>query len=330
MRSVEMKNEMSGTREESREALSLPSSSVAVLENGRHPARISELVGAVQELIKFRITFFVGMSAAFGYILAGGNVSMQMILPVIGIFMLSCASAATNHYQEITTDSLMHRTNKRPLPAGIVSPAFVLTFIVALSAVSSVLILLTGNVTALILSWLAFLSYNGVYTPLKKVTPFAVIPGSFVGAFPVMAGWAAAGGKLLDSRLIAVTAFFFIWQIPHFWLLMDLYSADYERANFPTLRQRFNEKTIATMIYAWMVVLALSSFLFITAGVVGNMFVQVLIVVLGFWLMIGTYSIIRRNGDRKATRMAFMKINIYVLAVTLLVMIDKLMRILVK
>ena len=325
-----MKTQSLGTDQRGGSELKVTYSSAAVYEEGRHHTRLWELYNAALELIKIRITFFVGMSAAFGYLLANGNVSGGMVLPVLGIFLLSCASAAANQYQEVATDVLMHRTSKRPLPAGVVTPAFVLTFILILSAIGSTLILLTGNLTALVLAWLAFISYNGVYTPLKKVTPFAVIPGSFVGSFPVMAGWAAAGGQLLDARLIAVAVFFFIWQIPHFWLLMDLYSVDYERAKFPTLRLIYKEAAISVLIYAWMIALAISSLLFITSGVVDNLFGRIGLAALGIWLALSTFPIVQQSVDKRATKAAFMKINVYVLAVTLLVMIDKLMRILVK
>ena len=299
-----------------------PSSGEGVAEAG-DSLRRAELLHAVLELIKIRITFFVGMSAAFGYIIAANDISSGMILPVLGIFFLSCGSAAMNHYQERDTDTLMHRTNKRPLPSGFMSPGSVLAFVFGLSIVGSVLLISTANMMALVFSLLAFLSYNGIYTPLKKITPFAVIPGSFVGSFPVMAGWAAAGGNVLDPRLIAVTSFFFIWQIPHFWLLMDMYSADYERANFPTLRMYFDERTRAVLTFLWMVILVFSSIFFMTTGIVSNLITQIAIAALGIWLVAGTYNIIPSRGDKRANKSAFMKINIYVLAITLAVMIDK-------
>ncbi len=299
-----------------------PSSGEGLAEVG-DSLRWAELLHAFLELIKIRITFFVGMSAAFGYIIAANDISSGMILPVLGIFFLSCGSAALNHYQERDTDTLMHRTNKRPLPSGLMSPGSVLALVFGLSVVGSVLLISTDNMMALVFSLLAFLSYNGIYTPLKKITPFAVIPGSFVGSFPVMAGWAAAGGYILDPRLIAVTSFFFIWQIPHFWLLMHMYSADYERANFPTLRMYFDERTLAVLTFLWMVILVFSSIFFMTTGIVSNLITQIAIAALGIWLVAGTYNIIPSRGDKRANKSAFMKINIYVLAITLAVMIDK-------
>jgi heme o synthase len=299
------------------------SSTSAGVAEAAHGLRESGVVRAILELVKIRITFFVGMSAAFGYIIAANDISSGMILPVLGIFLLSCGSAAMNHYQERDTDTLMHRTNKRPLPSGLMTPGSVLGLVLGLSAAGSLLLLATSDVTALIFSLLAFLSYNAIYTPLKKVTPFAVIPGSLVGAFPVMAGWAAAGGAFLDPRLIAVTLFFFIWQIPHFWLLMDMYSADYERANFPTLRMYFDEKSLAVLTFLWMIILVFSSVFFVTTGIVSNLMTRIAIAALGIWLIAGTYSIIPNRGDKRANRSAFMKINIYVLAITLAVMIDK-------
>ncbi len=281
------------------------------------------LLKAILELVKIRITFFVGMSAVFGYVLVANEISAAMILPVLGIFLLSCGSAALNHYQERATDSLMHRTNRRPLPSGLVAPGAVLSLILALSITGSALVLFAGNATSLILSLLAFVSYNAIYTPLKKVTPFAVIPGSFVGSFPVMAGWTAAGGYVFDPRLLAITAFFFIWQIPHFWLLMDIYSADYERANFPTLRMYFSERTLSVLTYLWIVITFLTSVFFLTTGVVNNIPTQAAIAALGLWLVIGSREILVSSDNKRANRSAFMKINIYVLAITLVVMIDK-------
>lgn len=286
-------------------------------------SRYTEHLNAFLELIKIRITFFVGMSAVFGFVIASNDVSAEMILPVLGIFLLSSASAAMNHIQERRTDAMMHRTQKRPLPSGMIQPATAIAAVAVLALTGSILIFEFGNLPALVLSWLAFLSYNAVYTPLKKVTPFAVVPGSFVGAFPVMAGWAAAGGNIFDPKLIAVSIFFFIWQIPHFWLLMDIYDVDYRRAGFPTLIDRLGKKRSSMLNFSLMVALAFSSAFFISSGVVKNIMVEVVIVALGAWLIIGTLPILKKTSNSLAVKAAFMKINIYVLAMTLIVMIDK-------
>ncbi len=306
--------------------ISFSHSSAVALEGRRHRLGAGILANAILDLIKIRITFFVGMSAVFGYVVATGDLSVSMILPVLGIFLLSCASAATNHYQERYTDSLMHRTNRRPLPAGIMSPASVLVFISVLALAGSATILFSANSETLLLSWLAFVSYNIVYTPLKKATPYAVIPGSFVGSLPVMAGWAAAGGRLTDPRLLAVAAFFFIWQIPHFWLLMELYDSDYRRAGFPTLRSFYGAKSIGVLIFSLTAALALSSVFLLTSRVVENIFPQMIVIGLGVWLLFATYEIIYRNSDRRRLKSAFLKINVYVLAITLVVMVDLLIK----
>ena len=285
--------------------------------------RAQGLAAPFIELMKVKITIFVGMSAVFGYVLVPRQISSAMTLPVLGIFLLSCGSAALNHYQERHTDALMRRTSKRPLPSGVVTPRAALQMVVALSVAGGALVLFAGNIMALVFSLLAFVSYNFIYTPLKRLTPFAVIPGSFVGSFPVMAGWSAAGGNALDPRILSVAIFFFIWQIPHFWLLMDMYDADYERANFPTLRMYFGRKTLSALMYLWIIILFLTSALFIRTGVVENIPAQVAVAALGLWLVVGTCGIVSRSGNKIVNRSAFLKINIYVLAITLTVMVDR-------
>lgn len=292
----------------------------------RHGIRSRELLDALLELVKIKITFFVGMSAVFGYVMAGGEISAKMILSSFGIFLVACGSAVLNHYQERSTDALMHRTRKRPLPSGTIAPAASLVLLILLVLAGSVMTYVWGSAAALIVSLLALVWYNAIYTPLKKVTAYAVIPGSFVGSLPVMAGWAAAGGYLLDTRLIVLFGYFFVWQIPHFWLLMDIYSADYERANFPTLRSHLSGRNFSLFTYAWIILLVAVSAFFMTTGIVRDPVAGAILIALGAWLVLGAFSIVRRQGDKLAYKSAFMKINIYVLAVTVVVLVDALFK----
>ena len=103
----------------------------------------------------------------------------------------------------------------------------------------------------MLLSWATLVSYNFIYTPLKKVTAFAVVPGSVIGAIPPMIGWSAAGGVLTDPTILIVASFFFIGQIPHFWLLLLLFGDQYKLAGLPSLNQVFSEIQIKRLTYTW-------------------------------------------------------------------------------
>jgi len=52
------------------------------------------------ELTKFRITSFVTITTAFGFIAANGSANLYIIPVLLGILLLACGSAALNHYQE--------------------------------------------------------------------------------------------------------------------------------------------------------------------------------------------------------------------------------------
>ena len=219
----------------------------------------------------------------------------------------------------------MHRTMHRPLPLGTVSARSALLILISLTVVGSMITYAWGTPAALVLALLALLWYNGIYTPLKKKTAFAVIPGSLVGSLPIMAGWAAAGGSLMDPKLIVLSVYFFVWQIPHFWLLMDIYASDYERAGFQTLKKHMSEKTFAISTYLWTVGLVIISAFFLTTGVVQGVVAGGIVTALGVWLIAGTLGIVRHYGNKKVYKHAFMRINIYVLAVTVVILVAALL-----
>lgn len=274
------------------------------------------------ELGKMRITFFVAISGSVGYILASGDWNLNMLITVFAIFLLSSGSAAFNHIQEITTDSLMHRTKNRPLPSDKISREEAVLFASAMSIAGLLILLVFTNLPALIFGLLALIWYNLIYTPMKKVTAMAVVPGAVVGALPPAIGWAAAGGSLIHPQLFALGLFFFIWQIPHFWFLFLIYDKDYRRAGFPTLTQKYTKKQLVRISYVWIVALAVTTLMIPYFGLNHNIWTNILLLLAGVILVWRTGKIINLYKENLQLKFAFRDINIYVLTVVLVLSID--------
>ena len=275
---------------------------------------------------KVRITAFVSISAALGYLLANGTADWSMLLPVLGVFILSGGSSALNQYQEHIYDGMMHRTMFRPIPTGSITPAAGLLISIILILCGEFMLLAFGSMEAFMLGWFAVLWYNGLYTPLKRFTALAVVPGALIGAIPPAIGWVSGGGSLLNPQIWVLGLFFFIWQIPHFWLLVLIYDKDYERAGYPTLTQIFTHKQLTRVTFVWIVALAVSCMLIPLFGLSNSLITDVLLVVAGFWLIIRTSSLLNQYQNKNQIRFAFMNINFYVLAVALLLSADKLFK----
>ena len=222
-----------------------------------------EKIKIFNELGKVRISLPIALSALTGYALYAKHIDGQGWLLGLGVFLMSCSSSVVNHWQERNIDAQMPRTKSRPIPSGRISANGALTLAILLAVVGSGILLISNPVAALILSWATLFFYNGVYTPLKKVSAFAVIPGSMVGALPPIIGWAGAGGNPVAETILLVAAFFFIGQIPHFWLLLLMFGQQYEEANLPSLNQIFDEAQIKRVTYAWVLTTIASAFLVI-------------------------------------------------------------------
>ena len=271
-----------------------------------------------------KITSFVTITTAFGYIAASGKIDL-MILPVLfGVLLLAFGSAALNHYQEKDFDSKMNRTKSRPIPSGRISPSNALKISLILILTGSVILILWTNLLVLALGLLNLVWYNFVYTLLKRKTPFAIVPGSLVGAIPPAIGWAAAGGSLLDPQIIIIAFFFFIWQIPHFWLLLLVMDKDYQQAGFPTLTQIFNHAQLSRITFIWIVSTAVTGLLIPLFGIVSELWINLGLFVSGALLTWKAFGLLVESEDFSAFRLNFRYINYFALFVVFLVSIDKL------
>jgi len=247
---------------------------------------IKSAIRLLIELNKVKITFAVTLTTIAGYVLAKNAFDAGLVLPVLGIFILACGSAALNHYQDRDKDALMKRTVNRPIPSGKISPNMVLFVAISEIAVGTYIIYLGSNFLAAQLGLLALIWYNGIYTPLKRKTAFAVVPGSIIGAIPPMVGWVAGGGQLSDPRLFILAFFFFIWQVPHFWLLMLKYGKEYEEAGYPSITSMISKQQIKNATFMWTAATAVTALMIPVSGLMSTVFFKITIVLASIWLII--------------------------------------------
>lgn len=265
------------------------------------------------------------ITTGFGYIAASDTVfGINFLLILLGVLLLACGSAALNHYQERSTDALMERTRNRPVPSGRLKPKSALKISVLLSSAGGLLLYFSGGFVPASFGLLNLVWYNGIYTPLKKRTPFAIIPGSLVGAIPPVIGWTAAGGELLNPQIVMIAFFFFIWQIPHFWLLLLVFDEDYKRAGLPTLTEIFSKEQLVRITFIWIVSTAISSLLLPMVSLVHIEIIKYIIVVSVIVLSVNSLRLLKYSGENLPIRFAFRNINLFVLFIVSIISIDKL------
>jgi protoheme IX farnesyltransferase len=232
-----------------------------------------------------------------------------MLAAVCGVFFLAGGAGALNQVQERDLDARMIRTARRPIPSGRMRTRTALAVAVAWIATGAAF--LASNPVALALGLFTVIWYNGVYTPLKRVSAFAAIPGGVVGSVPPMIGWTAAGGAALDPRILAVAFFFFVWQVPHFWLLLLRIGDDYVRAGLPTLTRVFTRRQFSRIIFVWMIATAVACVSMPMFGVASPAWAFAGLAAASVWLGWHATTMVRSHGQV----IAFHQINIYALLV---------------
>jgi protoheme IX farnesyltransferase len=276
-------------------------------------------------LTKIRISLLATLTTAAGYILATGTITLQMLVTSVAASLVACGSCALNQYQEREVDRWMDRTKSRPLPSGRLNPEAALWISIGLILLGSLILFFGAGDLALALGLFAVLWYNLIYTPLKQKTAFAAVPGALVGAIPPALGWTAGGGEIFDPRIAGVALFFFIWQIPHFWLLLLDVSKDYENVSLPSITKIFSQEQIKRIVFVWLLSTGASSLIIPLFGFLNSSFFYFLLVAAAFWLFWNAVMLLRSDGDQGSWRASFMKLNVHALLVISILSADRLL-----
>jgi heme o synthase len=205
----------------------------------------------ILQMIRPRLSTTIAASALAGYLLYPHPGESSVVAAVLGTFLLASGCSILNQVQERKTDALMRRTCSRPIPSGRMSASAggLLSFFLMIAGL--VALAHGGNLLVPTLGLFGAALYNGIYTPLKKVSIFALLPGALCGAVPPVIGWTAAGGGMGDFRILLLAGLFFLWQIPHFWFFADRYRDDYRRAGLPCVFTEFSPAQASRILSIW-------------------------------------------------------------------------------
>lgn len=276
-------------------------------------------------LVKFRLSLAVAFSAATGYLVFNSHPGLDFLLLISGIFLLTCGSAALNQYTEREQDAIMKRTMSRPVASKRISTRSAFTVSVVL-IISGCLVLLATGLSPFILGCTGIFLYNILYTSLKKITLLAIIPGALVGSVPPLIGYTSAGATVLNDKILFFTAFMFLWQMPHFWLLLMSYGKEYQDAGFKTIYDHMNLKQIRLFTLSWIVLWSLILLFFAYyAGVFISFFTIAFFFVSAVFITLFIVFLFSRTRD-KGLRNAFALFNLYSFFIMLLLIADSLIK----
>ncbi len=156
------------------------------------------------------------------------------------------------------------------------------------------------------------------------MTSFAVFPGSLIGAVPPAIGWVAGGRNLFEPQMMAIAIFFFIWQIPHFWLLLLNYSQDYERAGYPSLTSKFSLKQLARITFMWITGTAAACLFIPLYGIGTSLLLMLALFASAAYLLWSSRKLLGECVDRPVFNFAFRGVNVYILLVMFSLSMDRL------
>jgi protoheme IX farnesyltransferase len=272
----------------------------------RTSQRLSATVAAYVSLTKPRIIELLLVTTVPAMMLAAGGWPSWglLVATMVGGTLAAGAANVFNCWYDRDIDQLMHRTERRPLPMGVVSARGALVFGLVLTVASIALLAATTTALAAALAAGAIFYYAVLYTMVfKRSTRHSTLFGGVPGAAPVLIGWAAVTGSLAWPAVVFFGVVF-CWQMPHFWALAMRFRTDYERAEVPMLPVVASALSVGrqTVFWTWATV-AVSLLLWPLAADFGIGWIYTAAAAaLGGWFAVEAHKLLRRIRRDEPTK----------------------------
>jgi len=216
-------------------------------------------------LAKVGLCLLIAGSTLFGYILASQTLNLPGGMIALGVLALAAGAASLNSVQDCNLDRQFERTRNRPMPMGqVTTKQAIFQGMLLLAGGIALLAWASQKLSIIVCGFAAVVLYNGLYTPLKHRSIWAILPGSVCGALPPLIGWLGGDGDLVSFQSSLLFSLLVLWQVPHFWLVVLQYPDDYRKGLVPNFLASFNEYRLKKLILPWIGALVLVMLLFIS------------------------------------------------------------------
>jgi protoheme IX farnesyltransferase len=275
------------------------------------------------ELSKLKIMIPVSLTGFTGYFAYYSHFSAKAFFITSGILLLAVSASVLNQIQEIGTDSKMTRTSNRPLPGHRIKirDAMLLSLFCLISG--TIIIYYAGNSAAMLIGLITIIWYNGIYTYIKRITAFAVVPGAITGALPPLIGWVAAGGGPWEKPIIFIEFLLFIGQIPHFWLLILKYGEEYKLAGIPSLTDFFNSVQIKRLTFSWIISSVVAALFLCCFEIIQSMIINIILIIVSLYMVWQFIDLLKIRPVINNYRKYSMVLDAYFLLILLLLISDR-------
>jgi len=226
----------------------------------------------------------------------------------------------------------MERTAVRPLPLGnlSVTQAFIFSILIgALGIFALNHINPQGSFFGLMSKSGAFglfsiALYVLAYTPLKRISPFAITVGAIPGAIPFLLGFVAATN---DFGIAAGTLFAiqFFWQYPHFIAIAWVQDAEYKKAGFKMMLGGEKGKypaVIGVFTSVLMTIISIAPFLWEIPLLALSVYGAIIVFFLGVWFTLKAIKLYQ-NCDDVTARQLMLSSFAYLPLMQIVYMLDK-------
>lgn len=277
--------------------------------------------GDLWTLCKPRVVVVMLACALVGMLLASTTPPLgAMVFGLSGIALAAGGAAAFNHVLDRRLDTMMRRTEGRPVATRRLSVMLALAWASLLSVMGIGLLWWQVNALTAWLTLASLLGYALIYTGfLKWATPQNIVIGGVAGAAPPLLGWTAVTGQLSAEPLLLVL-FIFAWTPPHFWALAIHKREEYARAGVPMLpvTHGLAFTRLQVWLYGWLTVAV--TLLPYSIGMSGELYLLG-VTLLNVRFMVWNWRVWRGRDDRAPMGSFWFSIH-YLLGVFLVLLLD--------
>ena len=155
---------------------------VELFDSWRSPSERFRGIANHIALTKMARSYLMAASAATAYVVRKPSFEWIALGSMFSLFLLCLGAATLNNYQDRDIDGRLRRTRGRPLArGGIGSRAALIQALILIFAATLGLFVVGGSMLLPTAGLVGVCLYNFIYTPMKRRTTLAIVPGAACG-----------------------------------------------------------------------------------------------------------------------------------------------------